>query len=323
MHGVECLAEPCPQGPYRVLGQWPVAGHGVGERGPGDVSGRHPGHGGFGVGVQDRGRPPRPEAPGGFHLAPEPRAELLVQGEVGVHDLDRDGASARAAAQVDPAHTMRRRVCRAAGRRRWCAVRRLPAAAYGLPLWAPGLGRQPRPPGSHGHGDPFCRYRPYGHEAGISPHGKARIRRSSIPFGFTGEKPEGVPGDIRYSPGCPSRGVQGCTERGSERGPVTELRHSSPFQGTECRSHASGVKRGAEKQSPGWCRIHLSSRVHSRPLAPGHRGTGARRPGHRRMVSRRAVPPSRRPGTRSWARSAGRTHARPPAGRGRSGSPAW
>ncbi|MDF9805830.1 hypothetical protein M2436_004377 [Streptomyces sp. HB372] len=77
------------------------------ERRPGDVPGGHPRHRGVRVGVQDRGGPLGADAPGGLHLAPEPGAELLVEGEVGVDDLDRDRAPARAAAQIDPAHAAR------------------------------------------------------------------------------------------------------------------------------------------------------------------------------------------------------------------------
>lgn len=87
VYGVERLAEPGPQGPYRVLGERAVAGDRVGERGPGDVTGRDPRHGRVGVGVQDRGGPLRAQPPRGLHLAAEPCPELLVQGEVGCTTL--------------------------------------------------------------------------------------------------------------------------------------------------------------------------------------------------------------------------------------------
>lgn len=88
----EGLGEPRAQGAYGVLGQRAVLGDRLRERRPGDVPGGHPRHRGVRVGVQDRGGPLGADAPGGLHLAPEPGAELLVEGEVGVDDLDRDRA---------------------------------------------------------------------------------------------------------------------------------------------------------------------------------------------------------------------------------------
>ncbi|SCE54834.1 hypothetical protein GA0115253_106806 [Streptomyces sp. Termitarium-T10T-6] len=103
----ERLGQARAQGAYRVLGQRAVLGDRLGERGPRDVTRGHPRHRGVRVGVQDRGRPLGADPAGGLDLAPEPGAELLVEGEVGVDHLDRDRTSARAAAEIDPAHTAR------------------------------------------------------------------------------------------------------------------------------------------------------------------------------------------------------------------------
>ncbi len=107
MDGVQRLGQTRAEGAHRGLGQRAVLGDRLGERRPGHVTGRHPRHRRVRVRVQDGGGPLGADTPGGVHLAPEPGAELLVEREVGVDDLDRDRTSARAAPQVDPAHAAR------------------------------------------------------------------------------------------------------------------------------------------------------------------------------------------------------------------------
>lgn len=91
-------------GPYGGFGKGPVRGHRAAQGGPRHVPGGHPRHRRLRVGVQDGRGPLAADAPRGLDLAAEPGAELLVGGEVRVHDLDGHRPAARAAAQVDPSH---------------------------------------------------------------------------------------------------------------------------------------------------------------------------------------------------------------------------
>ncbi|ARX85570.1 hypothetical protein SMD44_05034 [Streptomyces alboflavus] len=100
----EGLGEARAQDPDRVLGQRATVPHGLGQGGPGRVRRRHPGHPRLRVGVEDGGGPVAADPPGRVDLAPEAGAELLVEGEVRVHDLHRDGTAPGAAAQVDASH---------------------------------------------------------------------------------------------------------------------------------------------------------------------------------------------------------------------------
>lgn len=104
MHGGQRLGETGAQDAYGVFREGAGVGDRRGQRGTGGVAGRHPRDPGVRVGVEDRGRVRAAHPPRRLHLAAEPGAELLVEREVRVHDLDRDGTAARAAAQVDAAH---------------------------------------------------------------------------------------------------------------------------------------------------------------------------------------------------------------------------
>ncbi len=104
VHRRQRLAEARAERPYRVGGQRAAVPDGSREGGTGRVRRGDPRHARLGVRVQDGRGPGAADPARGVHLAPEPGPELLVQREVRVHDLHRDGAAPGAAAQVDPAH---------------------------------------------------------------------------------------------------------------------------------------------------------------------------------------------------------------------------
>lgn len=107
MHGHQRAGQTFADGPYGGLRKGPVRGHRTAERGARHVPGRHPRHRRLRVGVQ-HGRGPLAADPArGLDLAAEAGAELLVGGEVRVHDLDGDRPAAGAAAEVDPPHATR------------------------------------------------------------------------------------------------------------------------------------------------------------------------------------------------------------------------
>ncbi len=103
--GLQGEREPVGQDPHRPLGQRPVLlGHDGVQIGPGNVLRRDPGRLRVRVRVEHcRGPAPADPLRRG-DLAREPRAELGVLGELGLHDLDRDSAPAFGAGEVDPAH---------------------------------------------------------------------------------------------------------------------------------------------------------------------------------------------------------------------------
>ncbi len=81
-----------------------LAGDDLLERGARDVAGGDPGGRGLGVRVQHRRGPLAADPQCGPHLLPEARAELLLVGEFGAHQLDRDGAPAVRTGQEDLPH---------------------------------------------------------------------------------------------------------------------------------------------------------------------------------------------------------------------------
>ncbi len=107
VHGHQGPRQTRADGPYRCLRERPVRGERAVQGGSRHVAGGHPRDRGLRIGVQDRRGPLAADPPGRLDLAAEPGPELLVGGEVRVHDLDGDGPAARAAAQVDPAHATR------------------------------------------------------------------------------------------------------------------------------------------------------------------------------------------------------------------------
>lgn len=79
-------------------------GHPVVQRGAGYVLGREPGAFGLQVRGHQARRAAAPDPPGGGHLTGEPRAELLVLGQIRPDDLERDTLPAPVRSQVDHAH---------------------------------------------------------------------------------------------------------------------------------------------------------------------------------------------------------------------------
>ncbi len=104
VHRAQRLREPRAQSAHREHGQRPGVGDGLRQRGPGDVPGGHPRHRGIRVRVQHGRRPVAADPPGRRHLAPEAGAELVVEREVRMRDLDRDRTSTRTAPEEYAAH---------------------------------------------------------------------------------------------------------------------------------------------------------------------------------------------------------------------------
>ncbi len=102
LEGVREAGGQDPYGPVRQRTE--VVGDDPAQARPGDVAGGEPGGRRLGVGVEDRGGPLAADPAGRGDLLAEPDAELLAGGEAGVDELDRDGAAAVGAGEVDLAH---------------------------------------------------------------------------------------------------------------------------------------------------------------------------------------------------------------------------
>jgi len=76
----------------------------LGQRGPGHVSGGHPGHGAVHVRVHHLGGEHAADPPRRRDLAAEPGPELRIHGQFGPDGLDRHRPPAGRDAQEDPPH---------------------------------------------------------------------------------------------------------------------------------------------------------------------------------------------------------------------------